>query len=275
METHSLRTKVKILVTLTLTAATLLALAACGGRSLPAQSDGQTVSDGGPTPDKGAKKDACVAPRYCSSNSECKAGFKCKGCFGNPCCPKCEACFKKCVPDNGCNNNKDCSSSEYCELGPGCGKGAPGACVKRPGPCPKYLVPPPPVCGCDDKQYGNACEAQSKGVNVANKGFCKSKCQELSKQYNSALLKAKTCCSTCNQPGAECTKQVQSALACGCPTFISTWNTAALKSITMLQNQWKSGNCASKTSCPPGGACKPLTKGVCDGFGATGYCKDK
>ena len=347
----------KNLMTVCLTAAALLTLASCGGRSLPA-SDG-LVADGGQLPDRGhkdkgqkdrgQKKDACVPPKGCTSNSDCQPGFKCGGCHHNPCCPSCKACFTRCIPDQGCSSNKDCASTEYCELGPGCGKGAPGKCHERPQSCPKYLIPPVPVCGCDGKTYansceahkggttvnhqgvckpagcainkdcnkgqfcfiasgckvtgakmgdckdqpnictdlyspvcgcdgktfGNSCEAHSQGVNIAHKGGCnKTSCADLSKQYASELLKAKACCVTCSGPAAACAVKMPNTPACSCPTFVAAKNTTAIAALKALQGQWTANNCSMQMPCPPV-SCKKLSKGVCGGFGAMGYCKDQ
>ena len=113
MTNTSLAPKTNLLLTVCLTAATLLILASCGGRSLPASDDG-LVTDGGALPDKGFKKDACVPPPFCKSHNDCKPGFRCGGCHPDPCCPSCKSCLTKCIPDQGCSSNKECNSSEYC-----------------------------------------------------------------------------------------------------------------------------------------------------------------
>ena len=46
---------------------------------------------------------------------------------------------------------------------------AEGTCTTKPELCPRDFNP---VCGCDGETYGNACEADMAGVNVAAAGEC-------------------------------------------------------------------------------------------------------
>jgi hypothetical protein len=72
---------------------------------------------------------------------------------------------KSCGQEDG---NTQCAPDEYCAKAIGDCEGT-GTCMSRPEICLQIFDP---VCGCDGKTYGNACEAAGAGVNVAHQGSC-------------------------------------------------------------------------------------------------------
>ncbi len=67
-----------------------------------------------------------------------------------------------------CLDNTDCDAISYCEkiLGDCDGR---GECSLRPEQCPMEWAP---VCGCDNRTYGNTCSAAMAGMNVLHLGEC-------------------------------------------------------------------------------------------------------
>jgi hypothetical protein len=65
-----------------------------------------------------------------------------------------------------------CPAKQYCAYAPEARCGAAdmsGTCAPIPDVCMQLVDP---VCGCDDKTYGNSCHAAAAGVTVAAKGPC-------------------------------------------------------------------------------------------------------
>jgi hypothetical protein len=65
-----------------------------------------------------------------------------------------------------------CAMNEFCDFPSGAMCGAAdqtGVCRARPDVC---TLESKPVCGCDDKTYGNVCEAHMAGVSVLHDGGC-------------------------------------------------------------------------------------------------------
>ena len=65
-----------------------------------------------------------------------------------------------------------CPAKQYCAFAPEAHCGAAdmsGTCAPIPDVCLQLVDP---VCGCDDKTYGNACHAAQAGVSVVMKGAC-------------------------------------------------------------------------------------------------------
>lgn len=73
----------------------------------------------------------------------------------------------------GARAGNTCAEDEYCAYEPSgmCGwADATSVCKTRPEVCTANYDP---VCGCDQKEYSNACAAAAAGQGVLKKGDCK------------------------------------------------------------------------------------------------------
>jgi hypothetical protein len=69
-----------------------------------------------------------------------------------------------------CKSDADCAGGEFCEFKAGtCGERGAGHCIVKPEVCTEEFNP---VCGCDNKTYGNDCQRQAAGVSLKAKGEC-------------------------------------------------------------------------------------------------------
>ncbi len=106
------------------------------------------------------------------------------GCDGNDYCNACDAAAigvdvyheGSCTPMTGtvCGGfaGFTCAADEWCDYEPGdfCGAAdASGICRPRPEACADIFSP---VCGCDARDYGNACEAHAAGTDDRGPGTC-------------------------------------------------------------------------------------------------------
>ncbi len=105
----------------------------------------------------------------CPTASDCTSGSAGKGSAGSG-------------SGNGAGNGEGkvcggllgagCADGQFCEFPASAMCGAAdqtGTCAKKPEACDLIYAP---VCGCDDRTYGNECAAQMAGVSVAKSGEC-------------------------------------------------------------------------------------------------------
>ncbi|WP_417908928.1 hypothetical protein [Candidatus Electronema sp. PJ] len=77
----------------------------------------------------------------------------------------------------GSRGMTSCPADQYCkfEIDAKCGiTDSPGICTPIPKLCLEDVYNP--ICGCDGKNYNNACKAASEGVSVKNRGACEQMC---------------------------------------------------------------------------------------------------
>ena len=161
------------------------------GNACVAAAAGVNVVSEGACVDKGEcnTNADCDDADYCFSEEGCDTPGTCQekpvfctfefnpvcGCDGNTYSNPCVAASEgvnivsqgACVVEEQCNTNTDCDETDYCFSENGCD--APGVCQTRPQLCTREFRP---VCGCDGRTYGNACEAAAAGVNVRQEGVC-------------------------------------------------------------------------------------------------------
>jgi hypothetical protein len=77
--------------------------------------------------------------------------------------------FERQAVSNACRDDADCDKGFFCLYPEGECYGL-GTCTLKAGACLMYWDP---VCGCDGRTYGNACEAYHNGVSILHAGECK------------------------------------------------------------------------------------------------------
>ena len=143
------------------------------------------------------RAERCLSNRDCGDAEYCECAGECGG--GGECAPRPQLCNRvfqpvcgcdgvtypndcerrragvclvaegECVePPQVCNDNAGCDDGSYCRKDDAA-CGAEGVCLARPEICIDVFDP---VCACDGRDYGNACEAARAGQNVANRGAC-------------------------------------------------------------------------------------------------------
>src|SRR5579871_2620685 len=81
------------------------------------------------------------------------------------------------APPAQCGGKRPCGNKYYCEsetAGQCPSAEQPGTCKPRPEICPQDCKL---VCGCDGKDYCNACIAEQHGTSLAHEGACGSACK--------------------------------------------------------------------------------------------------
>ncbi|MEP7050272.1 MAG: Kazal-type serine protease inhibitor domain-containing protein [Pseudomonadota bacterium] len=169
-----------------------------------------------------------------------------------------------------------CDKGQYCKYPDGAQCGAAdqsGECSSMAVGC---LTDFAPVCGCDGKQYGNACSAASSGVSVAHTGACSAPAGSCSVTADgvsypdgTANIPAGDGCNvcTCNNSVLSC-----SARPCKAPTPCGGFagNTCTAAEYCAYHPDGLCGRADAEALCAPRpSACSTLNQPVCGCDGKT------
>jgi hypothetical protein len=193
---------------------------------------------------------------------------------------------------------KACPNKQFCNYAPDalCGAAdATGTCDAKPEACTKIYKP---VCGCDDKTYGNVCEANSAGVSVVSEGECKPSggdaqtCGGLigkacpDKQFCNyapdALCGAADATGTCAAKPEACTKIYKPVCGCDDKTYgnVCEANSAGVSVISEGECKPSGGDAQTcggliGKPCADGEYCDYPPDAICGRADATGVCRSK
>jgi len=213
---------------------------------------------------------AGVRGETCNSNTDCLATEYCEkqegDCNSNgQCRPRPDACYDLWDPVCGCDNNTygnaceaaragvsishagqcrlTCSTNSDCPQGTYCSKpdgdcAGTGVCEEMPLVCPDIWDP---VCGCDDKTYGNACEAAAAGVAVVSSGECRD--------------------SQCDDGTMVLCLMIPPV--CGSHEILAIQNNCWVCVNEQTCRPWGEPGCSSDADCPEGQSCDPCGTSSC------------
>jgi len=74
------------------------------------------------------------------------------------------------APGAACGGGNGCGRGEFCQYAPGQCSGGQGVCTTTPQNCTRDYRP---VCGCNNKTYGNDCTRMSARVSKLHDGACR------------------------------------------------------------------------------------------------------
>lgn len=272
----------------------------CDGNSYSsycvAQESGTSVASMGACEDDSCDSDSeCAEGEYCARQegacgdsglctakpSDCDPGeAPVCGCDGQTYWNACTASSEginirqtgECPTTGECTSNLDCSDDQYCALHFGQCMGF-GTCEPRPAMDTCFGGLPDFVCGCDGMTAENACDASSRGVNVAYAGECSPQCNSNAEcrggQYCAREL------GTCSGPGrcldTPLTCPVDGDPVCGCDgnDYPSACHARAA-GVTLYDTGACNSTCTDSTDCTEGQYCAKMLGG-CEG---TGFCED-
>lgn len=176
-----------------------------------------------------------------------------------------------------------CDAKQYCDYEPNtCGSSNEfGTCRDKPTSCPLEILQP--VCGCDNVDYSNECEARLAGQDVAHAGTCagNASCSAMTEQCDTYAY-CEYLDNSCGDNGSTGTCQPKPTLCealddvqCGCnntdfknlcEAHLAGWDVRAAGSCSTLTKCTSSADCDSESFCD-------FTPDKCGLDGSAGWCR--